>query len=1048
MQNISGVDSIEPTKTVNQLEAQVGKLNGFIHKFTDLVTIKSSPSSTSFMQEIQEVTTSIWGFFTAESVSVPVETKKLETLEINQQNIEKLFSHNKKLNQIHIQILQLKKEISESNDREMTSLYAVRLQKATEEFEKEYLNFVTSKSGILSDIMTKLGQFKTDHSVGSEQAEKFSALEKEIQDDLRATQTTIVEMNARIEDIKRHLQQTQVELEQAYVSKHVQIEADLIRKTSQVGTLLQEFVQQPSTQEQRDALIHIYQGLVDELSRYQNKVKELKDAIFEIDSSASKQEIESECRFLSLECLAIQQVFEQKRAELVAEKQQFLRTLATQLSIEEISRFADSLSQEMTEVIGNLKAINQAIRAVKEKYTDDQSRLSFAFFDPIASYKEVETWSSTAWGALLSQPKGMTDYLGVGFQRSVDSLKAQRREVKQQLQSVQGTGKTELLSKLNALNRVLYHTLLQRIIETVGEKQRVLKKERGKLTPQERTLIEIEVQVLNAKFEELIGKLEQVSTLTAQRPLVASTSQTTLDVLKSIASFGYFQPTLTSTTGLKQRKHYADLGYNMLADVKEWFNTLQPKENESIADCLKREVKAFLVWTDKHPRTAIALSGDMALTCAIIGGQSYMDQFMSTMKTKAYTTAFMEGWGQLEEEQVETQDELKYRALADLAHYAPLVTAAIKAVATGGLNPQQILLNTAVEVLKAGFVQQAREFIPEEYAAAAFQVLTIVRGEGFQRVLEQQRNLELIRIGGVARQLLIDPSGFISRLKMKARVWFQTIQQAKGAEKVYRIATQIVLPGVTISSVIGGTYLFGSVVLIPLTFAATGIFLVARKVNQVFDQVYSTKSEVLELIQKQRKKEAEQAIEKEIQVQQTVFVAELREKSVLPPLFVPTHQLRLSQNQEEAYQQIKEEKVRQLAAQLNQELEAKAERHEGSSVDYIQVFQQLTTEELQALVAKAVEGSTALQSVVDEERQYVQTLLVNEIREALLTQWLAPHVKSVFAERALALSQQEVSEEDVKPRDPNTFFNEELKQIQVGRLAQEPSGGSVIGMTA
>jgi hypothetical protein len=1047
MQNIPGVSSIEPTRTVSQLEAQVGKLNGFIHQFENLVTVKTAPSTT-FMQDIQEVTTSIWGFFATESVSAPIETKKLEAVEVNQQNIEKLFSHNKKLNQIHIQILNLKKEVAENSDREMNPVYAAKLQKATEEFEKEYLSFVTSKSGVLSDIMTKLGQFKAGHGVDSTEAEKFSALEKEIQDDLHATQTTIVEMNSRIEDIKQHLQQTQLELEQAYVSKHAQIEADLIEKTSQVGSLVDELVKQPSTQEQREALADIYTSLVQELSRYKRKVKELRAAILEIDSSASKKETESKCQFLSLECLSIQQVFEEKRAELIAEKQQFLKESAAQMSVKDVSRYAASLSREMTGVIQNLKTINQTVRALRNSYAEDQSQLSFALFDPIASFREVETWSSTAWGALLSQPKGMSDYLGVGFQRSVDSLKAQRREVKQQIRIAEGTKGVELVGKLNALNRVLYHTLLQRIIEVVGEKQRVLKKEGDKLTPQEKALLEIEVQVLNAKFEGLIGKFEQVSTSTAQRSLVAAASQTTLEVLKSIASFGYFQPHLTSVGELKQRKRYADLGYNMLADVKEWFNTLKPKENESIADCLKREVMAFLVWADKHPRTAIALSSDMALTCAVIGGQSYMDQFMTTMRAKAYTTAFMEGWGQLEEEPVETQEELKYRALADLAHYAPMVTAAVKAVTTSGLNPQQILLNTAVDVLKAAFVQQAREFIPEEYATAALQALTIIRGEGFQRVLEQQRNLELVRIGGAAKQLLIDPSGFISHLKMKARVWFQTIQQAKGAEKVYRIATQIVLPGVVIGSAVGGAYLFGSVVLIPLTFAAAGVFLAIRKVNQVFDQVYSTKSKVLEFMQKHKKEEAEQAIEQQIQVEQTRFIADLRERQVLPPVFAPKASLQLSPAQEAAYQEIKQAKVRELAAQLSQELATKGGRQEESSVDYIQVFQQLTTERLQGLVVDAVERSTALQSVEEAERQRVQTFLVNEIRETLVTQWLSPHIKHVFAERALAFGQKGISEADVKPQDPSAFLAGELKRVQASHVAQDLSAGLVAGVTA
>jgi hypothetical protein len=1005
----------------NVINKNVDKLNELLDRFENLKTPPQENFSESVAKDLQQLTSTVWGFFNqAKKPTAQKPSIDLSTLKIEQKLIDNLVSIRRKLNQLSAEIeRQSEAELKKSN-----------LEK---KFAQVYLEFVTCKCQILFQAHFQLQSFQ-GQGQGSNPTldQRISQLQSDLKKEWQETQPIVEEINQCLKNIDQEIEIQKKEFQKKYVAASEKTLAELQRKHCESQVLLSQMASLPNFSKYQAQLEDNASQLTDVLKTYEEQLARLGKAITSLEGK-STQEVEKLCQSLTAECLLLEHAFEKHRLDLVAQKRQVLREIAhspnSEVASDKVEQLMNSFVIETDEITQALKEITRYLQKAKENQS----------FGPVTldSFEKMETWTTTSWGQLLVEKRSVKekiyDQLGVGFENTIHELKEARRKIKsmlQQLKADQVQKKEELNQELNEINRILYHTLLQRLIDVIGEKQKLLKKEGSQLPPQAQKLLQIDIQLLNAKFEELFTKYQQIPV--PKKSFMAAAYRYTLDTIKAIVSFGYFNHYFASPEELKQKKHYADLGYDMVTDVSDWLKTLQVKEGESLVDCLKREVEAFTKWADKHPHTAIALASDMALTCAIIGGQSYMDQFISTMRVKAYTTAFLEGWSQFSEEQVpESQEELKYRALADLCRYAPMMSATFRAVLTSDYSsPQQVLFKTGAEILKTAAVQQAHHFLPDQYAGLALQVLNVIKGESFQRILEEQRNLELMRIGGTVKQLLEDPTGFLNKVKFHARVWWQTLQQSQGKEKIYRVATQILLPiaGMAVASWFIHLAFVGSITVL------TGISLgvgalssataLAYKINQLLNYLFPTRVQVLERIKAERKHLAENQIAHAIQQQRLAFVRTLRKKKVLPPVLNPEAAPQLSSEQKLAYQQIKSQLVNDLIPKLYEKLSQRTHDAPLTIVDCIQAYQ-ATASQLEQLVATHIQTDIELREV--KERHYLQTFLINEVKNSLIDQWLNRQIEAIFTAKAIAFSQQPAQEEE--GQDPNALIDEVLKKF-------------------
>lgn len=1009
---------------------------------------------------------------------------------IIKKQVEFLSESVQKINELCIQISDLNKKLSEPLDPIATREILIQLYEAENKFSKAYLNFTIYKSSILG----QLTQILIDPQTNIIKNKESDNLKKDLQTECEESQETIKLITEQLEEIEERLEMLnsqewviKAKLEQLH-EPVAQINKELIQSQQILSNILNEqyllplysksdehldIIQQnenskeifykniPSNENDKNNLEELQKELNALANQHTDKLKAfatfLSDRIKVLPTvnEEEKKETENFCKRSSLELLMIQQDFEKKSVTIIHRKQQILRDKFQSQSLgeEKFKKYTEELRQELSQAIQRLKTARNEIYSKKEMYATELKNIGILtnneYIDPLEDIQESETWAFTPWGQLIlpSPAKEMlSNFLGMGFQTTIDDLKKERRDLKLNLKQTHTNpaAQKEIQTQLNEINIILYHTLLQRIIDVIGEKQKFLKNDL--LSSQQKIQLKLEIDVLNHKYHKLLSKYE--NTPVAQKSFMEANSQRLANLAKSLLTLGYFNGHLLTPEELKYKKHYADLGYDMMNNLSTWLEDLQMKPDESVVDVLKREVEGFLVWADKHPRTAVNLVADIALTCSVIGDKSYVDQFIDTMKAKAYTAALSEGWSIFPlEDPLETPEELKYRALADLFRCAPIAAAIIRPVfANQFISLQKTFFDTGFEVLKVFTAQQVQYFIPAEYARIALSVLQIVKGESFQKILEEQRNIELARLGGVAIKALANPEGFLSALKLRLKLWSKTLVHCTGWEKVARITTQIIIPsfGVIAIGGLSALVIMGG----PITWisAATmgaaifsGCIATAQKTNQFFNGIFPAYQSVLKEIEENKQQTARKNIEAKITEQREKFIQELKKKGSLPKVS-DSHLPPLTDEQKQIYQTKLETIIHDFENKLNKNWEAKVDK---TAVDCIQLLTKQGFDEIKTTIetfmseihaasqspdSPLYDLSKALSQETDG-RQF-QAAMADEIINTLIKDWLNPHIDLIFTERALREGQGNSELHSQQPKNPDDIIREEFDIIR------------------
>lgn len=519
--------------------------------------------------------------------------------------------------------------------------------------------------------------------------------------------------------------------------------------------------------------------------------------------------------------------------------------------------------------------------------------------------KIEEKWMSTSWGKLLlpenSKAKTFKDNLGIGFESSVTGLKKKKRE----LQSVLSSKKKELEQyktlhqipdnigeeqrkkletdfnltleqkhqvikeielQIGQLKKTTSHTLLLRIIDVMGQKVREKKKAEKNPNLQSPEIIEKEIKELQTAYDKNIKRYQEIclkeaeqikkdkaSINTAYAFLWDFISSSVKDFASSIASKFY------SPKEISRKFQYAQMGYSIMENVRDFLNNLP--ENVSPQKAIILEIEKFLTWSKWHPWTAAELASDIMLTCYMLKGTgekgSEFDAMIASLEIKAGVSAFNIGFHNPEDEEpVEQEEQLKYRALADICRYLPVAAGIGVGMVQFIRNEEWSVLGltktVGKQVLKAAGTQMISRSIPKGYEDMALSLAQIIRQDSFTQIMDKRAELATIQMAGGIKDIIRNPKGVFEGMKRSAIIWARTLKNSKGDAFIFRVLVQAVLPiacvigsGVVLTlGIIGSVFTFGASLGLAGAIVGTGWSLYSKLYTFVDGYDWQTRNKV------------------------------------------------------------------------------------------------------------------------------------------------------------------------------------------------------------
>ncbi len=964
--------------------------------------------SSSITEDLNQLREGFLSFFGANSPST-ISDKTIQQITINEAKIEEIFVCRSELTRIHAE---LKKKYASKNADNMSQKELLEMLKLEKKVAVVLSNFTALKCQLLQPLISGLQAFnkpdlviEVENEINDSSAEDINHLVQEIKAEIRAIKQHDANQKALII----------ADLADAHY-KHVKIDETTLKlQFKNCTTQIQTLLVLPFSDKQKQKIEAAFLK-VQELKRdYTTVLKNFENVLHQASENFSQVNLEKKCKQLHLELLVINYSFQESLADLSTIKLTAFKADVNQLniSVESTGHLISQMIQENVNVMQDLQNATQKLAEFKNLHPENRATsfigdISDLFvIDSSSSFQPVFNWSHTMWGDQLIHPEGKTqfkEHLGIGFKNTIDKLKQTRSELATRIQSLtveENADEIQALTQdLNQVNRVFYHTFLTRITDIVGNKERTLKKYSETLSEHEKVILRSEINLLNTKFEHYYEKYAAIPV--SSHSLLKAAFSHTFNTLKSIVSLGFINSQLLSPEHLRREKQYADLGYNMLEDVKAWMHTLQVKENETVVEVLKREIADFIRWSDSDPQAAMSLARDMSLTCAIIGGKSYMDQFTQTMRVKAYGAALQNGWNPFPTQDfVPTEASLKYYSLSQLFRCAPVLTAVAKSLASNDYSsPLGAASKTLIEGIKSYSVQQAGDFIPHEYAAAALQALNILRGESFQTILEEQRNLELVRLSGMAAKFVSAPKEFVARLKLQMKIWSKTVRNSTGWEKVGRVSLQVLLPAAAVvvtgaaitACILGGPITWIAALSVGITSLSFSVML-AKKVDQWFNTIFSTNKQIVKEMNQLARLKAEQALRHAIQEQRQKFVEDLEQNQVIPKFEIKAMDLEADQAA------IYAEARKQLKAKFLDELTKKWKNSpHHDAVASVKCYKEVVLDTMQLAIKKMSE-TEEFNALFNQKE--ICNALSHEIAHAVKEEWLHAKIEEIFMRRIL-----------------------------------------------
>lgn len=315
-----------------------------------------------------------------------------------------------------------------------------------------------------------------------------------------------------------------------------------------------------------------------------------------------------------------------------------------------------------------------------------------------------------------------------------------------------------------------------------------------------------EAKILNQKFDESILEYERLQKelqtkfqIISFNEIIAKFAQ---DLVEQVLP-SQLTSRIANSSEIRKRMQYARAGYSMIAEVSKLLTELSSPRSEEIGKPIFErhviEVDKFIKWAKKHPHTASYLAGDIMQVLSILKQEGIAGQIESGLKTTLYTRALLNQLHQNVDEPIETEEDFRYKAIADLFKRMPAAAGTVLGAAQSlgeesGFNFQTLskaLWGAAKGVTLAKTAQNIRKFIPPDLEQTALIITQALQGKEIQGIIDDMYRLELANVGSGIIQKILKPMDIVSDIQD----WWQKIQNAeKGLERTLRITTQIALP--------------------------------------------------------------------------------------------------------------------------------------------------------------------------------------------------------------------------------------------------------------
>lgn len=262
----------------------------------------------------------------------------------------------------------------------------------------------------------------------------------------------------------------------------------------------------------------------------------------------------------------------------------------------------------------------------------------------------------------------------------------------------------------------------------------------------------------------------------------------------------------------RQKKKYADVGYNMFKDLVAWKEKVETNpayEGQPWEIKIKTELYSFLDWAVEHPEAAAHMAADISQVAAILMEKNELDTFNSTLKAKVFSQGILTGVGvQPVIEEIEPEELMHFRALSDLCRYAPAMAVIGRegggavadvgnAFTTGGLTAG--LCSLVKNVAKIGIEKGKQDAIQDSVTMLSFEqgkdilkfsraVAGVMRNDVYFDSIAEQESLVYATSLGNAYTTFKNPGNIFTRLRARWKDRMRTIKYSDTRrEKFFRI---------------------------------------------------------------------------------------------------------------------------------------------------------------------------------------------------------------------------------------------------------------------
>ncbi len=345
--------------------------------------------------------------------------------------------------------------------------------------------------------------------------------------------------------------------------------------------------------------------------------------------------------------------------------------------------------------------------------------------------------------------------------------------------------------------------------EKASHIQQVIEYEQEEVLGIEQAIADIQkdIKVLDQTFEKQLNKYESIPRpkKTFQKVLWESAQNTIL----TAATLGLAGGEKATPVSFRVRKQFADLGYNMVDELKNVDNW---KKGDSLQEIIANNVKDFLLWADEHPDAAASLATDIALTVSMYGDKegNTLKLLETGMRARMNVRAALGELGHETRIPKVTRPDLRYQALADLAKYGPLAVTAknvlvdsVNGLVAAGLTGMVV---NGIKALAGGgqnaVVQKVVKEMAMDQLSTAVGILQAARGASLPEILASTQTTALIALAGNVRNAVTHPVTVAQAIKHRFQMVAETFSESTPNERAAQVAILSILPSAGVSALV------------------------------------------------------------------------------------------------------------------------------------------------------------------------------------------------------------------------------------------------------